>query len=384
MFGAALGRQLTTATAQSVNAPTRVTGTLILAIGETVEIALPDQTVVLRREGRDDVNTGKTGLDGRFDTLAPTPGNYQICWEIGGSKECGKRFQVGRSTVWAGLVRARVSRPIVHGVVLTGDRRPCWVNNSFFGLDVSTRVTGGGFSARANVKGEYALIGPAPGTFRVTARCENANSGATVTLGNSTVRQDLPLANRAPHLTGLSAGDGTKALTRVAGGQSLKLIAGSRDRDGDVIEYVWRTIDPTSGSLAGSNGPTEEWKLSAADGLHNLYVMARDGKGGYAFKRFDMQVGPGDLVFSGRVIDEVSMTPVRNANVTLGSATTSTNASGWFSIRSAPVADDRYVLNIAHPNYALVSRVYDRSYGQHLRNDPCAGHRGERRSRPCD
>jgi hypothetical protein len=235
------------------------------------------------------------------------------------------------------------------------------VNDSYFGLDVSTQVTGGGASARANIKGEYALIGAAQATFRVTARCEDASAGATVTLANTSIRQDLSFSNRAPRLTGFSASDGTKGLTRAPAGQTFKLVLGSRDPDNDVVEYSWRTLDAGSGSLSGSNASTEEWKLGPADGLQSLYVVARDGKGGYAFKRFDMQVGAGDIDFSGRVIDESNQTPVRSADVTVGSERTKTNANGWFSVRTAPLTDDRYVLNITHPNYALLSRVYDRS-----------------------
>jgi hypothetical protein len=100
--------------------------------------------------------------------------------------------------------------------VLTGDQRPCWVNDSFFGLDVSTRVTGGGFSTRANVKGEYALIGPAQGTFRITARCEDANAGAPVTLANSPIRQDIVFDNRAPWPCGTS-GDTPNLMLGLAG-----------------------------------------------------------------------------------------------------------------------------------------------------------------------
>lgn len=363
--GLLVGQPAASAIAQTVADPVRVTGTLLLLADDrergSVEIELPDQKVVLRREGREDVNTAVTALDGGFEAMAPAPGIYQVCWELGGSKGCGGRFQVGDSTVSAGLVRARIERPFVHGVVLTGDRRPCWINDSFFGLDVSTEVTGGGFSARANTEGEYALIGPAPGTFRVTARCEQASEGATVTLAGAPLRQDVSLGNRAPHLGGLSATDGARGLTRAALGQTLKLISESRDPDGDVIEYVWRTLDGTSGALSGSTGSTETWQLPATAGLQQVYVLARDGKGGYAFKRFDLQVGAAEVDFSGQVIDEVNRSPVRSAEVAVGGSRTTTNENGWFSIRSAPLPDDRYVLNITHPSYALLSRVYDRS-----------------------
>lgn len=360
IIGVVLHRQAGIATAQTVDDPVRVTGTLVLAIGNLAEYALPDMKVVLRRDGREDVNTATTSLDGRFNAFAPTPGLYQICWDVGGNRGCSKRVEVGRSTVSVGIVRAVAERPIVFGTVFTGDHRPCWVNDSFFGIDASTRVTGGGFTVRANTRGEYALIGPAPGPFRITARCENGTAGATVTLGSAMLRQDIVLDNRAPRIAELRASDGTRALTRANLGQSLDLEAGTRDPDNDVVEFTWRTLDG-SGTLSGSNTGSERWTLPTFDGFQSAYVMARDGKGGFAFKSINIGVGAADLEFSGRALDEISLTPVRNAEVTVGTQTARTNSDGWFLIRTPAQPDDRYVLNIVHPNYALMSRAYDRS-----------------------
>src|SRR5439155_5259065 len=44
-----------------------------------------------------------------------------------------------------------------------------------------------------------------------------------------------------------------------------------------------------------------------------------------------------------------------------GPANVKTSANGWFSLRVPAQSDDRYVLNITHPDYALLSRVTDRS-----------------------
>jgi len=368
LFGAAAIHFSGPAAAQPAPSDTRVTGTLLLLAsdgdGPEAEIELPDSRVDLVLNGQAVVDSATTALDGRFSTTAPGPGTYQICWELGGERGCGNRFKVGDdTTVWAGRVAARVKRPYMHGRVLTGDGRPCWVNDSFFGLDVSTEVRGGGHTTRANTQGEFALIGPVPGTFRLTATCEKSEAGATVTLGSGGLRHDLAFANRAPRLTSLAGSDGSKFVTRTTMGETLKLVSSTRELDGDVVEYMWRTADP-AGVLSGSASATEEWTLPSANGRQSVYVMARDGKGGYAFERFDMQVGVMQIDVSGQAIDEVTGNPIPKATVTLGESSAVTDDNGWFSLTTKPVPDDRYVLNIRHPNYTLMSRIYDRSaYG---------------------
>lgn len=352
--------------AQSNDGAVRVIGTLILGVRDSLEkltdIELSDRKVVLRR-GQEDVGSAVTTLNGAFELMAPTPGTYRVCWELGGSKGCGERFFARKATAWAGLVRAQVERPVVFGTVLTGDLRPCWASDAFFGIDVSTRISGGGASTRANTKGEYVLIGPAPGTFRITARCEGTTVGKTVTLSSASVRHDIPLNNHAPKLTGLSANLAAKGVTQTAPSTTVQLVAGLHTPVANPVQFTWHTASAASGVLSGGNGATQTWALPTSPGLHSAYVMARDGKGGFAFKRLDLQVGASDIEFSGRVIDELTMQPLHDVTVTVGAgaASVKTNADGWFALRTPGLSDDRYVLNITHPNYALLSRVTDRS-----------------------
>lgn len=347
-------------------APSRIVGTLVLLAGSaagaaaTAEIELPDQPVSIRARDGSVVATARTDLAGRFEAVGIKPGLYQACWAGGGNVTCGKLVDARGGTVWAGLLRARAERPVVFGTALTGDRRPCWVNDSFFGLDVTTGVTGGGVSTRANVDGEYALIGPATGTFRITARCERAQAGATVTLTGGSLRQDLAFANHAPRMGGLAALDSGRGVTRVLPGTKLKIVSEALDRDGDVIEYAWAALDH-AGTLAGSNGATEHWQVPSSPGHYSVYAVARDDKGGYGFKRLDIQVGATELDFSGRVVDEVTLNPIRSVEVTVGGERTRTNSDGWFALRTGPLPDDRYVLTMRHANYALLARVLDRS-----------------------
>ena len=60
----------------------------------------------------------------------------------------------------------------------------------------------------------------------------------------------------------------------------------------------------------------------------------------------------GSRRFSGRVIDEQGQ-PIRNASVEVSGARTTTSATGEFQV--SPAAQERYLLNIGHPDYADLS-----------------------------
>jgi hypothetical protein len=346
--------------------PVRVTGTLRLVVPNAPTagvpsnpIALPDQKVTLRRVGGNTVASADTALDGRFNLMAPQPGYYQVCWSIAGSSGCSKTLVVQRATVGAENVDARIEKPVLYGLTLTGDNRPCWINDAFFKLDVSTSVSAGGRKTRANIRGEYAIAGLPPGSYTVESHCENAHANAKFTLSGASVRVDLPLGNHAPRLTSLYVTDGAKALFRAPTGTTIKLATTTRDPDGDAIEYLWRAPD-AGGTIGTGNGPSESWKLPAESGQPAAYVLARDGRGGYAFRRIDIRTGNLDLSFSGQVLDEVSRVPLEKATVSVDGASATTDANGWFSLAATPRNDDRYVLNITRAGYAAMSRVYDK------------------------
>lgn len=351
--------------------PVRVTGTLVALVpgvpGALAEVALPDAAVTLRDRSGQDVGKAATQLDGKFHVLAPGPGGYEICWEAIGRRGCSAKVEVGDATAYVGRVAVRAEGPLLHGRVLTGDDRPCWVSDPFFGLDVSTAVGLRDLRGnevirpvRANTRGEFVLAAPAAGRYLVHAQCEKSGVEARAAVGNATVRRDLRLPNRAPRIASLSAGDGTRGLTRAAPGAALQMTASVRDPDGDTIEYLWRSNDG-SGLPGAVGSPVLAQAMPQQPGLHSVYLLARDGKGGYAFKRLDIEVSNPTIRVSGRVIDEGTKAPVAKATVQLGPTTVATNEQGWFSVAGTPDPSDRYVLNIRHPDYALLSRIHDRS-----------------------
>lgn len=368
--------------APSKAGPVQVVGTLTLMVGlgdagnltaipVGRRIELPDVDVYLRAavSGKTEP-TKKTQLDGKFYLVAPSPGTYSVCWKapaIGAG--CGSPFKVGEDAVYLKVVPVRPPKGgVVYGKVLTADNRPCWVSDPFFALDVSTSVTllRGSESlvqpaVRANTQGEYAFAGLSSDKYRVRASCEKARGESVASLGTVMALTNVTLPNHAPKVAGIAAFDSANGITRASAGQTVRVDAAVRDADNDPIEYLWRAVDG-SGSLAAANVAQQKWTTGPASGLQTLYVIARDGKGGYAYKRFDMQVGAPTVGFSGRVIDEISLNPVAKAEVSVNGARTTTNAQGWFSLTTAVApSPERYVHNINHAQYALLSRIHDKA-----------------------
>lgn len=353
-------------------APQEVSGTLIAELSERVPgkpaIELPESRVFLRDSGsQQEVASTKTQLDGKFYLLAG-PGSYLLCWEMTALTGCGPKVVVKDAPVWLNTVGVSVDTTFVYGTVLTGDDRPCWLHDEFFALNVVTKLRliepSTGNPARdgdvANFQGEYFLPGIEPGRYVIEASCEQADANARVSLGGVPVEVNLALPNHAPRVRAVEARESGNGVTRVAAGAQVTVDALAHDADSDPIDYRWRALDG-SGSIAGGSTATQNWILPSTPGLHSLYLLARDGKGGYAYQRFDLQVGPPNLGFSGRVIDEFTKAPVEGVSVEANGVATTTNAQGWFSVIVPPAPSRRYVLNMRHPEYALLSRVFDRS-----------------------
>lgn len=353
--------------------PIDVVGTLALtAAGDEAQLAnrieLPDIEVTLRDVGaNNDIANAKTQLDGKFLLEAPHAGTYSVCWKaIGIGSGCSTKFVIDISDVFLGIVAVRSEPGVITGKVLTEDGRPCWLNDPFFKLDVSTKlslltinqqVVRSG--VRANIEGEYAFGGISAGRYTVQAECEKASVQGLASVGARAATANLTLPNRAPTITGIGAFAAGRAMSRAPTGGVVQVSATVRDLD--PVEYLWRTLDG-AGSISATNASQQSWTLPAVAGMHSVYLMVRDGRGGYAYKRFDLPVGATDVGFSGRVIDETTQAPVTGARVTVGTVGTTTNAQGWFNLSVAPMPNpERYVLNITHPQYALLSAVHDKS-----------------------
>jgi hypothetical protein len=290
----------------------RVTGTLVFqsstALRGAPAIELPDIKVALRNSGVD-VASSVTLLNGKFSLVAPKRGRYQLCWSGPALQGCTKDFAAGHRPHYLGRIGVTTARPVLVGQVLTGDKRPCWANDSFFGLNFATIVSGGGRKVRANTKGFYALTGLAANKFAVTAKCEKSSATSIVALGSGFAQRNLTFNNRAPQMAAISANDGAKSVFAMAQSDSVRIESVARDPDGDSIEFLWKVIDDAS-NIEDSRVSATNFKSSAQPGMQSAYLLARDGKGGYNFKRFDIKVGAPSNIFSGTVIDEVTRVPV--------------------------------------------------------------------------
>ena len=352
----------------------RVTGTLTLVVvpanQPSTTVELPDTDVTLENAlTSTQVSASRTQLDGRFRLYAPGAGTYRVCWKSAAvGTGCGSRFTVGSRDVGLRMVQVPAATSVVHGRVLNADSRPCWIQDSFFAVNVKTNVTltpAGTLTPSAttvaNVQGEYVFAGVKGGArYDVRADCEKSSGLQIVTPGTAPVTANINYPNHSPRVAGMTAFEGGIAVPRASAGATLRMSSLIRDADaGDVIEYLWRTIDGT-GSVTGGNSPTQDWKLDPAAGMQTVYLLARDGRGGYVYERFDIQAGVKQLTFSGKVVDETTLQPVAGASVEVAGTGAVTNAQGWFSLRVAPMpAPERYVLNIRHPQYGLISRVLD-------------------------
>src|ERR1044072_3023746 len=123
---------------------------------------------------------------------------------------------------------------------------------------------------------------------------------------------------------------------------------------------MWGT--PDGNGPARASAATAHWRLPAEEGLASVYLMARDGHGGFAYQRVDLEGARSERIgISGRAIDGPTGARGRGASVPFGSARGRTDASGWFQLEAEPRESGRYLLNIRHSDYALVSRVLERA-----------------------
>ncbi|MDH5544997.1 MAG: hypothetical protein OEZ43_05355 [Gammaproteobacteria bacterium] len=357
--------------------PVPVNGTLILynrsdKQSTLTEIRLPEAKVYLVNSSNVTVDSGLTQLDGRFDLTAPKQGDYQLCWEVKNlTQGCKSSISVGANTVYMQRVLVAPSTSnYVYGLSLLQEGRPCWLHEPFFGVNLSTSIElidsankiVSGASVKANVAGEFAIGLPSGDKYRLRSSCEKTRYSTRLTYSVGVSHADLPLNNHVPGAVAFAAFDlGGKGIVRADPGTLVNSSFSASDKDGDTLTYTWKVIDG-SGKVPNLNSKSQDWTLPSDGGMRQIYVMASDGKGGYALDRLNLTVGPPIVLFSGIAIDEVTRQPVADAIVDVAGVKTMTDGQGWFDLKvpESP-RDQRYSLNINHFNYATYSRVLDKS-----------------------
>lgn len=400
----------------SIHKPIPVNGTLVLLNKFTDndqsldKIRLPEAYVYLKDNAAQTVDEAFTQLDGKFDLVAPKSGEYQICWKVDNlTQGCKRFFKVEKKAVYLQQVLVQPTGDYVYGLSKMKEDRPCWLHDPFFAVDLYTKIdlinsVGNviGNGVKANVAGEYAIgipkptrkintlvsntfsrgsefsenitalkpalskeigiIKPIASGYRVRSSCEKSNttSPQLVNSGNS-YHIDLPINNHVPKALALAAFDGSKGITRADPNIAIESRLTARDDDLHSLTYKWQVLN-SAGTVSNVDADDQQWTLPGLAGTHQVYVMARDGYGGYAFDRLSMVVGDPTLNFSGKVIDEVTRLPVKNARIDVLGEKTKTDDKGWFSLVVPELAvEQRYPLNINHLNYATYSRVLDKT-----------------------
>lgn len=342
---------------------------------KTRNVYLPDIQVYAH-----EVDTGvdsapvTTDLFGRYRIPTQPPGKYVVRWKAQHGWAAGQHPETlsirgATQLPLPAEVRAEKSNGVVFGEVDLADRRSAWFHDELFGasrtatvqlLDASRKDTLGG-TMRVNASGEFALAGvPREVGVTVHARAESATAmrsmaAAEVSFGGAVAATRIVLPNARPEIVAVVAKNGAQTLKTAAAGSTVKLEVLARDADSNALTYEWRVV-AGNGTLASSTGTTTDWKLPAEAGAYAAYVLVKDGRGGFASRRFDFVTGKEKETFSGRAVDGDGA-PVAGASVTANGAATTTNANGFFSV-STPLAK-RYVLNIRKPDFALFSRVVD-------------------------
>ncbi|MEO8066481.1 MAG: hypothetical protein ABI599_02185 [Flavobacteriales bacterium] len=333
-------------------------------------IFLPDIEVYLVNMGTNAESAPvTTDLFGRYYFPVQPPGTYQLRWKAqhGWAEGVLKQEIVIRSATKHPNTAAVVPDKkglMVFGSVKLADGGSPYFSAVYFDKPKTALVTvmdmmrAGEIAqpARVNAYGDYAIAGVPRGTeASIRAKSEaaivtRALAAAAIAGGGGT---DLELPEHRPQITTVVKSGGGALLRTAPAGSTIQLTAMANDADGDPLQFEFK-CSSGNGTFSGS-GATIDWKLPAEAGHYYGYVLAKDGRGGYATQRIDFDVDKKEDDFAGRAIDKSTGMPVGNAMVTVGGKNTTTDANGYFAVK-APMSD-RYVLNITKPGYALCSRV---------------------------
>lgn len=342
-------------------------------------ILLPDIKVFLHNEASGvDSPPVTTDYFGRYRFPHQAPGTYRLRWQAQSGWDAGTHkdpIVIGsgpRFPVPARIVPAthQTNNGVLYGQVTLGDGRTPWSYDEVFLVNHTATVTILNAARTAtlagplhtNSEGRYAAAGLSrsqPVTIRVQSQAAivtRAVDASHVTVGNPVLPFDVQLANQPPEIVSVIPQMGGVRVQTAAPGDTLRLIAGTRDFNGDPLQNEWATLNG-HGTVTPVAGGSADWELPNQTGRFSAYLQVGDGRGGFARQRIDFITGRTDTTFAGLVVEKGSGVPVSGADIVANGRATTTNANGFFSVNTA--LRDRYVLNISREGYALLSRVGD-------------------------
>lgn len=336
-----------------------------VAAGEPF-VLVPGFEVFLRNTGTGAVsNRVRTDVFGRYAFRRQGQATYRLCWDAPGwIPGCAPHdVTIGLDTkhLPPAEVRPRVTAttgPVI-GRVTQGDGGSPWFAEPFFGIDQTATVSAlspsGAVvaSARTNFSGQFVLpaVPRNAGTLQATA-------------GNAVVRLALtPDTNRFLSMTFPNQPPRIRSVTLLADGQpvretepgtGLEVVADVVDADGDPVTLEWKTA-PGDGEVLSDQRTI--WQLPREPGRNVLYLLAADGKGGFAKKQIQIDTGLTDARFGGRVL-EGDGKPVDGAAVAInGRVVAESGRDGTFTTRAARAPS--YVVTVTKRGFATASRIYD-------------------------
>ena len=192
---------------------------------------------------------------------------------------------------WVGIGYASVqtSQPEIRGTIYFQDGSLCSYTNAFFGKqvfpsveqvdDTGVRIGPSRLAAGTDL-GRYDIPitqTQTPGKLRVS--CDGLVVDQVLTQADiSSGQLDIVLPNQKPVASNLVARLNGQVVKGVPAGSSVAVSVAATDADGDPLHYVWGVTDGTATNV---DSPLASWTLPNSRGLHFLYVLISDDKGGY-------------------------------------------------------------------------------------------------------
>lgn len=310
-----------------------------------------------------------TNIHGQYILNSPRAGRYQICAEASGFVsrcEPGLLSLAGRGT---SAVRQMHLQPIsaIVGHVALENGTPCFHENSFFRSSQSTTISledGRGTliaaPVLANSAGWFVLPRPAgQGSYNVRAVCGaiEVKQALALTDNSRFTSLELTLPNTAPEIVSLEPTLGGKGIRRAFPGAVLQVTATVANHSSNQLHYRW---GDGTGRTFSVDAPTIRWQLAKVPTTNFLFLEVSDSKGGFANSQLAIETGSTDATFAGK-ISASNRGRLRDVLVNVnGHVVTATRGGDFFA--SVPQSD-RYVVNVKHPGYALVSQVFYASTG---------------------
>jgi hypothetical protein len=339
-------------------------------------IFLPDIEVYLHNHASGvDGPAISTDLFGRYRFPHQPPGTYELHWKAQRGWAAGQLKDLivissgPRFPLSAQVFPAEIGG-VIFGRVTLGDGGTPWSYDELFNVNHTATVTILNAARTAtlagplhtNSEGRYAAAGlprSQPTTIRAQSQAAiitRAVDGTRVSMGNPVIPTDVQFANKSPEIVSVITQMGGALVQTAAPGDTINLVAGTRDLNGDPLQYEWTALDG-NGTVAPAAAGSAKWNLPNLPGRYSAYLQVSDGRGGFARQRIDFITARTDTTFAGVAVEKGTGVRLKGADVVVNGQTTTTDVNGFFSVKTP--LKDRYVLTIALAGFATFSRVVD-------------------------